>query len=391
MKTGHRCRLSRTDYEEAFDNVCCQCGEIMPPEEYVSISVKNDEVVCIHCKRDYFVEGQPFRPPMTHDELLRNVEYGISIPSGSKVRGLEQRRLNVLVELGGGDPEELGPPGAHAGGPETRLPHVERSSEMHQGGSHEASTYGVAIPWSSSGGKRTIAEIGEPPGLGGIPVDSKVRRTQITYALDIQNHVEILQQVIQRFDIQITNGTSQEMQGWVSEIWSVLGEVANHLHSVSHFASRGFEQQGLHCQSLQQSVDMLFSEIRKCATDLKRINNTEETLQKQYEQLSILRRKVEKIQTNMSSVLSLLDGVRTPLTEAFSGIYHDRGRVDALTHRVEQLENLGVHASDQDLQLDGVPASDNSMYAQLDSELKQVIHAIWGKHELEGAKLPIRH
>eukprot|EP00971_Amphidinium_carterae_P022031 434545-Amphidinium_carterae.1 len=44
---------------------------------------------------------------------------------------------------------------------------------------------------------------------------------------------------------------------WVKEIWSVLGEVAMHLHSVSHFASQGFDQQGLHCQSLQHSVDVL--------------------------------------------------------------------------------------------------------------------------------------
>eukprot|EP00971_Amphidinium_carterae_P168204 3332751-Amphidinium_carterae.1 len=206
----------------------------------------------------------------------------------------------------------------------------------------------------SSVGKRTLEEYGEPPGLGKSG-ENKVRRVQNVYALDIQTHVEVLQQVIQRFDVQITNGSTQEVREWVAEIWSVLGEVANHLHSVSHFASQGFEQQGLHCQSMQYSVESLAYDLNRCVSDMERVSKTEENLQKQYEQISILRGKLDKVQMSMSRVLSLLDGVHTPLTEAFSGIYHEKVRIDNLIPRVEQLETLGVQASEHDMRLDGTP------------------------------------
>eukprot|EP00971_Amphidinium_carterae_P068149 1349175-Amphidinium_carterae.1 len=57
----------------------------------------------------------------------------------------------------------------------------------------------------------------------------------------------------------------------------------------------------------------------------------------------------------MAGVLSLLEGVRTPLTEAFSGIYQEKKRIDDLTHRLDQLEAAGAHASEKDMNLDGSP------------------------------------
>eukprot|EP00971_Amphidinium_carterae_P168205 3332751-Amphidinium_carterae.2 len=118
-----------TDYEEAFDSVCCQCGEMMSPDDTVCCCrcdhrchylcrhfCDNDEIVCIHCKRSHFLPGQPYIPPMSHSDLVRNVEYGVSVTSGSKIRNLEERRLEVLQSLAQDGLGEEGPPGSRAGG-----------------------------------------------------------------------------------------------------------------------------------------------------------------------------------------------------------------------------------------------------------------------------------
>eukprot|EP00971_Amphidinium_carterae_P206214 4092241-Amphidinium_carterae.2 len=327
----------------------------------------------------HFVQGQPFSPPMSHEDLLRNIENGISIPSGSKVRNLEDRRLRVLQGLMA-PPEEPGASGSRVGVP------GEGQVEVGTSGSRAGVPPILCVPSSgeqlpslpgapkrsASVGKRTLEQIGEPPGLGN--EEAKARRIQNIYSLDIQTHVEVLQQIVQRFDIQVTNNVStQEVQIWVRDIWSVLGEVTSHLHSVSHFTSQGLDQQGLHCQSLQNSVDVLDQEIKLVVSELGNVAKTTENLQKQYEHATVLRGRVDKLQLQMSGVLSLLEGVRTPLTEAFSGIYEERKRVNNLTLRVEQLELAGVSASDKDLNLDGSPLMDQSKYEQLEKDLKQLI------------------
>eukprot|EP00971_Amphidinium_carterae_P325808 6456267-Amphidinium_carterae.1 len=245
---------------------------------------------------------------MTHDDLLRNIEVGISIPSGSKVRNLEDRRLKVLQSLATDAPDGPGTSGSRVGVP------VE--------GQVEGGDYPLLLPEaprrSASVGKRTLEHISEPPGLG-TSEEAKARRIQNVYSLDIQTHVEILQQIVQRFDIQVTNNvSSQEVHMWVKDIWSVLGEVTTHLHS--------------------NSVDILSFEIKQCIHDLGNVAGTTENLQKQYEHATVLRGRVDKLQHQMAGVLSLLEGVRTPLTEAFSGIYEERKRVNDLTLRLEQLE-----------------------------------------------------
>eukprot|EP00971_Amphidinium_carterae_P139824 2770140-Amphidinium_carterae.1 len=368
--------MLHSEYEQAFENVCCQCGEMMPTggvvcccrcvhrcHEECKHFCENEAIVCIHCKRSYFLQGQPFHPPMTHEDLLRNIEFGISIPRGSKVRNLEERRLAVLQGIALNSPENPGTSGLRAG----------VSGEVNVEGGTSGLRAGVsqmlcqpcttqptalvpgATQRSASHGKRNLEQIAEPPGLNK-PDDPKVRRIQNVFSLDIQTHVEVLQQIVQRFDIQIINNvSSEEVNTLVKEIWSVLGEVAMHLHSVSHFASQGFEQQGLHCQSLQGAVDILSFEVKQCVFDIESVVKTNENLQKQYEYAAQLRGRVDKLQLQMAGVLTLLEGVRTPLTEAFSGIYQEKKRIDDLNHRVDQLETAGIHASDKDLNLDGSP------------------------------------
>eukprot|EP00971_Amphidinium_carterae_P061543 1218259-Amphidinium_carterae.1 len=51
---------------------------------------------------------------MTHEDLLRNIDLGISIPRGSKVRSLEERRLAVLQGLALNSPEGPGTSGLRA-------------------------------------------------------------------------------------------------------------------------------------------------------------------------------------------------------------------------------------------------------------------------------------
>eukprot|EP00971_Amphidinium_carterae_P062320 1233676-Amphidinium_carterae.1 len=248
-----------SDYETAFDNVCCQCGEMMPTggvvcccrcvhrcHEECKHFCENDDIVCIHCKRSHFLKGQPFCPPMTHEDLLRNIEFGISIPSGSKVRNLEERRLQVLQGLALGNPDEPGTSGSRVGVPGGSQVEGRPSGLYAEVPQMICQPCGVqptalvpgAAQRSASNGKRNLEQITEPPGLSK-PDDSKARRIQNVFSLDIQTHVEVLQQIVQRFDIQITNNvSSQEVNMWVKEIWAVLGEVTTHLHSVSHFTSQ---------------------------------------------------------------------------------------------------------------------------------------------------------
>eukprot|EP00971_Amphidinium_carterae_P156100 3095034-Amphidinium_carterae.1 len=196
-----RSQTMHSEYEQAFERVCCQCGETMPTggvvcscrcvhrcHEECKHFCENDDVVCIHCnKKGHFVQGQPFHPPMTHEELLRNIDLGISIPRGSKVRNLEERRLEVLQGLAMATPEEPGAPGLRAG--------VSGENNMENGtsGLRAEVPQIVCVPCSvepaalapgatqrsdsASGGKRTLDKVAEPPGLGA-PDESKARRIQ---------------------------------------------------------------------------------------------------------------------------------------------------------------------------------------------------------------------
>eukprot|EP00971_Amphidinium_carterae_P160255 3177088-Amphidinium_carterae.1 len=52
---------------------CCRC--VHRCHEDCKHFCENDDIVCIHCKMSHFLPGQPFRPPMTHEDLLGNIEH----------------------------------------------------------------------------------------------------------------------------------------------------------------------------------------------------------------------------------------------------------------------------------------------------------------------------
>eukprot|EP00971_Amphidinium_carterae_P084916 1680316-Amphidinium_carterae.2 len=63
----------------------------------------------------------------------------------------------------------------------------------------EASVMAVASLRTSTSGKRTADAIVEPPGLGD-EGEAKARRTEMIYTYHIEQHVVLLQAVVQQFE-----------------------------------------------------------------------------------------------------------------------------------------------------------------------------------------------
>eukprot|EP00971_Amphidinium_carterae_P261939 5195622-Amphidinium_carterae.2 len=167
--------LQYQDLEDAWDSVCCQCGDIMQQDDVVCCCrcdhrchrlrhhICGEDMVRVHCKRDHFASGQPFRTPMTHGDLLRNIRLGVTVTSGSKIQNLEQSRLTVLEELGTALPGE---PKTSAASVAVALPGTATQQTD------------VALPGTSVGrpqslGKRTAKVFGKPPGLEEVESQSK--------------------------------------------------------------------------------------------------------------------------------------------------------------------------------------------------------------------------
>eukprot|EP00971_Amphidinium_carterae_P023771 468790-Amphidinium_carterae.1 len=101
--------------------------------------------------------------------------------------------------------------------------------------------------------------------------------------------------------------------------------------------------------------------------------------EKQDEIMSKFRTRLEKIQNQMERVTGLLDGITTPVKEVFSQNYDARIQIDGLTARMIQLEDNSIN---------GMKASGKDMYANLEDQLIEVIHAIWNQQDLAGPHSP---
>eukprot|EP00971_Amphidinium_carterae_P294683 5851566-Amphidinium_carterae.1 len=109
-------------------------------------------------------------------------------------------------------------------------------------------------------GKRTADAINEPPGLGD-EVEAKARRTEMFYTQHIEQHVVMLQAVVQQFEVHARCELNQEQ---MQEIWKLIQDIAGHLYSVARFAGQGLEDQGNHLHVLRQAVEFLNAEVTKC-------------------------------------------------------------------------------------------------------------------------------
>eukprot|EP00971_Amphidinium_carterae_P175294 3474929-Amphidinium_carterae.1 len=368
--------------EDEWENVCCLCSEIMQPEDLIACArcthqchksckyVCNGDVVCGHCKFDHFRKDQIYNPPMSQALLLTNIENGVAVEGGDRILQLEYQRVEVLAGLAG-SAEQRGS-SSMAAGMAISVPgsveEVERESRPAPTGAAcgvlspaapmESSTATLASLRTSMTGKRGAEEL--PPGLES-EIEVKARRTEEKFSYHIEQHVVMLQAVVQKFEV---HGRCELNQEQLQEIWRLIQEIAGHLHSVAHFAGQGLAEQGANTQAIRQVVGYLDSEVAKCRA---LAGSAARATEKQDDIMSKFRTRLEKIQSQTERMTSLLDGITTPVKEVFSQNYDARIQLDGLTARMIQLEENGIN-----------------------DQLNEVINAIWNQQDLTGPQSPFR-
>eukprot|EP00971_Amphidinium_carterae_P175535 3479571-Amphidinium_carterae.1 len=249
--------------EDEWENVCCLCSDIMQPEDTVACArcthrchqsckyVCNGEVVCGHCKFDHFGKDQNYNPPMSHALLLTNIENGVVVEGGDRILQREYQRVEVLQGLAGVDQQgslSTTTGAALAGYQQADEVDKERESRPVSAGavSGVLSPTAPIVPpimatatlQASATGKRTAE--GFPPGLEG-EIESKARRVDERYSYHIEQHVVMLQAVVQKFEVHRNCELNQEQ---LQETWRLIQEIAGHLYSVAQFAGQGLADQG---------------------------------------------------------------------------------------------------------------------------------------------------
>eukprot|EP00971_Amphidinium_carterae_P033299 655762-Amphidinium_carterae.1 len=116
----------------------------------------------------------------------------------------------------------------------------------------------VASSRTSMTGKRGAEAL--PPGLEG-EIEAKARRTEERYSYHIEQHVVMLQAVVQQFEV---HGRCELNQEQLQEIWRLIREIAGHLHSVALFTGQGLEEIGTSMHVVKQAVEYLDSEVTRC-------------------------------------------------------------------------------------------------------------------------------
>eukprot|EP00971_Amphidinium_carterae_P193067 3831488-Amphidinium_carterae.1 len=338
-------RDSREDQEEDdWGSICCLCGDIMQLGDRISCCgcthhchsschyICEGEAVCGHCKADHFRKDQEFDPPMSNAMLLTNIENGVVVEGSDKILRREHQRLKVLEELAGSKPVD------------------------------SAQTMGsAAMSVLSSGDDTTKGRESRPlrdGAAGGI--------------LSPAAPMESTSAVVQRFEV---HGRCDFNQEQMQEIWKLVQEVANHLHSVARFAGQGLELQWRRQEVLQQVLDLVGTEVNQC---MSMAYTTAQATEKQDEIMSKFRTCLDKTQGQLDRVSGLLEGITTPVKEIFAQNYDGKLRMDELAARLIQLEDNGVKASEKD------------MCANLEDRVNGVIHAIWSQQDLTGPHSPFR-
>eukprot|EP00971_Amphidinium_carterae_P237947 4723895-Amphidinium_carterae.2 len=167
----------------------------------------------------------------------------------------------------------------------------------------EPSALAIASLRTSTTGKRTAEEF--PPGLKG-EIEAKARRTDERYSYHIEQHVVMLQAVVQRFEV---HGRCELNQEQMQEIWRIIQEIAGHLNSVALFAGQGLKEQGVNVHVVKQAVEYLDKEVARCKTMAETAARATE---RRDEIMSRFRTWLEKIQRETERVTRLLDGITTP-------------------------------------------------------------------------------
>eukprot|EP00971_Amphidinium_carterae_P065597 1299658-Amphidinium_carterae.1 len=320
---------------------CCRCSHQCHSSCHY---ICEGEVVCGHCKADHFRKDQKFDPPMTNAMLLTNLENGVVVEGSDKIIQREHQRLKVLEELAGSKPVDS----AHTMG-SAAMSVLSSADDTTKGrdsrplvdgaaggvlspaaSMEDASVLATATLRAPSSGKRSADALNPPPGLGE-EVESKARRTAMIYAYQIEQHVVLLQAVVQQFEVYGRCDFNQEQ---MQEIWKLVQEVAGHLYSVARFAGQGLEQQWRHHHVLQQAVDSIASEVNKC---MSMANTTAHATEKQDEIMSRFRTRLEKTQGQLDRVSGLLDGITTPVKEIFAQNCDGKLRMDELTARLRSV------------------------------------------------------
>eukprot|EP00971_Amphidinium_carterae_P264618 5249195-Amphidinium_carterae.1 len=189
----------------------------------------------------------------------------------------------------------------------------------------EASMLAVASLRTPTSGKRAAVA---PPALGD-EVEAKARRTEMYYTYHIEQHVVMLQGVVQQFEV---HGRCELNQEQMQEIWKLIQEIVGHLYSVARFAGQGLEEQETNNHVLKQAVEYLNAEVTKCRS---MASTAAHATEKQDEIMSKLRTRLERTQSQMERVSGLLDGITTPVKEIFSQSYDTRIQLDGLTARID--------------------------------------------------------
>eukprot|EP00971_Amphidinium_carterae_P121045 2397907-Amphidinium_carterae.1 len=164
--------------EDDWTMVCCHCQDIMLPDDTWSCCrcthkfhhecrhICNDEIVCGHCKRDHFLPGQPYEPPLSYAKLLSNISRGVAVAG---TPGTTPLAVAVLC-----------------------------SARTHDDASIKESTQ--VRPTSL--GTRNAEELAPALGLELEESEAKARKTMMIHSVNIQQQVVLLQAVVQRFEVQ---------------------------------------------------------------------------------------------------------------------------------------------------------------------------------------------
>eukprot|EP00971_Amphidinium_carterae_P257282 5107523-Amphidinium_carterae.2 len=318
--------------DEEWTTVCCLCQDVMQPEDTWAccrcthkchLGCRHhcgEDIVCVHCKRDHFLPGQEFDPPLSNADLMSNISHGVTVAGSSKLKRIEQEQLSVLEGLGRAEPVlnhfqiEDG-----VGSGVTSLAGAVLCSVNRQNDPNIKESVHVR---SASSGKRTATELDAPPGLELEESEAKARKTMMIHSVNLQQ------------------------QNGYKAYGTALGR-----SQVARFAVQGFDHQWIQHQGLQQ-MDV-WPGMKMQLPNMKPM-------------FLFFARK----QKRHSLLIGLLDGTVVPVKEVFSQIYAERNRINDLITRLELLED------------NGAIASANEVCLAMDARINSIVHAIWSDRDL---------
>eukprot|EP00971_Amphidinium_carterae_P068870 1363705-Amphidinium_carterae.1 len=182
--------LHDQDDDDYWTTVCCLCQEVMEPSDTWSCCrclhkchfgcrhMCGEDIVCVHCKKDHFLPGQEFEPPLTDVALRYNIANGVTVAGSSKIKRIEQEQIAILDQLGRAEPVDT----EISTGSAPLAVAVLSSANVQEGSGMKESTK----VRSASSGKRNAEKLSPPPGLELQESEAKARKTMMIHSVNLQ-------------------------------------------------------------------------------------------------------------------------------------------------------------------------------------------------------------